>query len=142
MKELGAQLLVKTVQGLADGSLKEIPQSQISNPTSPVLHAPKIFTDTCRIDWNKPVVDIHNLVRGLSPFPGAFTQLEGKTLKIYQSLKEEGNINQPPGTVVTDKKTYLKFACTDGYLHVKELQLEGKKRMFTEDFLRGYRFHQ
>lgn len=140
MKELGAQLLVKTVQGLADGSLKEIPQSQIPNSQSEILHAPKIFTDTCRIEWNRPVADIHNQVRGLSPFPGAFTQLEGKTLKIYQSLKEEGKVNEQPGTFVSDKKTYLKFACMDGYLHVKELQLEGKKRMFTEDFLRGYRF--
>jgi methionyl-tRNA formyltransferase len=142
MKELGAQLLVKTVQGLADGSLKEIPQSQIPNSKSQILHAPKIFTETCRIDWNKPVADIHNLVRGLSPFPGAFTQLEGKTFKIYQSLKEEGNVNEQPGSFITDKKTYLKFACTDGYLTVKELQLEGKKRMLIEDFLRGYRFQE
>lgn len=140
MKELGAQLLVRTVQGLADGSLKEIPQSQLSNAKAQILHAPKIFTDTCRIDWSKPVADIHNLVRGLSPFPGAFTQLDGKTLKIYQSQKEEGNVQETPGTIVTDKKTYLKFACTNGYLQVKELQLEGKKRMLTEDFLRGYRF--
>ena len=142
MKELGAQLLVKTVQGLADGTINEIPQSDIRHQTSDIRHAPKIFTDTCRINWNKPVADIHNLVRGLSPFPGAFTQFEGKTLKIYKSLKEEGNVNEPPGTVVTDKKSQLKFACVDGYLNVKEIQLEGKKRMLTEDFLRGYRFQQ
>lgn len=142
MKEIGAQLLVKTVQGLAEGTLNETPQSDIIHQTSDIKHAPKIFTDTCRIDWNKPVADIHNQIRGLSPFPGAFTQLEGKTFKIYQATKEEGNANETPGTVLTDKKTFLKFACADGYLNVKELQLEGKKRMLTEDFLRGYRFQE
>lgn len=142
MKEVGAQLLVRTVRELAAGTLKEIPQSQIPNSKSQINHAPKLFTDTCRIDWNKPVADVHNLVRGLSPFPGAFTQLEGKTLKIYQATKEEDTTKEAPGTVVTDKKTFLKFACHDGYLQVKELQLEGKKRMLTEDFLRGYRFQE
>ncbi|ANE50114.1 methionyl-tRNA formyltransferase [Flavisolibacter tropicus] len=142
MKEIGAQLLVKTVQGLAEGTLNETPQSDITHQTSDIKHAPKIFTDTCRIDWNKPVADIHNQIRGLSPFPGAFTQLEGKTFKIYQATKEEGNATETPGTVLTDKKTFLKFACADGYLNVKELQLEGKKRMLTEDFLRGYRFQE
>jgi methionyl-tRNA formyltransferase len=141
MKEIGAQVLVKTVQGLADGSLKELPQSSVAN-LSEIRHAPKIFTDTCRIDWNKTVAEVHNLVRGLSPFPGAFTQLEGKTLKIYQATKEERRTTEVPGEALTDKKTFLKFACTDGYLYVKELQLEGKKRMLTEDFLRGYRFQQ
>lgn len=140
MKEIGAQLLVRTVQGLAEGFLQEVPQSEISNQQSEIRHAPKIFTETCRIDWTKEVATIHNQIRGLSPFPGAFSQLEGKTLKIYQSTKEEGNVMETPGTVVTDKKTFLKFTCTDGYLNIKELQLEGKKRMLTEDFLRGYRF--
>jgi methionyl-tRNA formyltransferase len=142
MKQIGAKLLVKTVQGLAENTLKETPQSDIRLQTSDIRHAPKIFTDTCHIDWNKTVSEVHNLVRGLSPFPGAFTHLEGKTLKIYQSIKEEETTNESPGTVVSDKKTYLKFACTNGYLIVKELQLEGKKRMLTEDFLRGYRFQQ
>lgn len=142
MKEIGAQLLVKTVQGLADNNIKEVPQSQVPNSNTPIHHAPKIFTDTCRIDWHKPVAEVHNLIRGLSPFPGAFTQLEGKTLKIYQATKEENTVKETPGTFVTDKKTFLKFACIDGYLQVKEMQLEGKKRMLTEDFLRGYRFQE
>jgi methionyl-tRNA formyltransferase len=142
MKEIGAQLLVKTVQGLIHNTIKETPQSAIVNPQSEIRHAPKIFTETCRIDWNNSVAAIHNLIRGLSPYPAAFTQLEGKTLKIYKAIKEEKPIANTAliGTYETDKKTYLKFIGADGYIEVKELQLEGKKKMLIEDFLRGYRF--
>ena len=105
-----------------------------------MAHAPKIFTDTCRIDWNKPVNDVYNLIRGLAPYPAAFTQLEGKTLKIYAAAKEETTPKHQPGEWDTDKKSYLRFACTDGYINIKELQLEGKNRMLVRDFLRGYRF--
>lgn len=144
MKEVGAQLLVKTVQGLADGTLKETPQSSIGNteplpPHSQLKHAPKIFTETCRIYWNKPVADVHNLIRGLSPFPGAFTTLNGKTLKIYRSEKEVVQPSTEAGRFETNSKTFLKFACADGYVVVKELQLEGKKKMNVEEFLRGFR---
>ncbi len=164
MKEIGAQLLVKTVKGLADGTLKKRPQatmvkSQLSEEEPgnseghPPKHAPKIFTETCKIDFTKSTAEVHNLIRGLSPFPGAFTFLNGKTLKIFKSEPE--GINQITGlnrseesantlesypTVFTDGKTYLKFACADGFIAVKELQLEGKKKMETVDFLRGYRF--
>lgn len=143
MKEIGAELLVKTVKGLADESLKETPQLQTSNlkrQTLSLKHAPKIFTETCRIDFYKPVAEVHNLIRGLSPFPGAFTGFNGKTLKIYRTQKEPGNTRSSPGNFETDKKTFLKFACTDGYVLVKELQLEGKKKMSITDFLRGYHF--
>src|SRR5215203_1035819 len=89
LKELGAEVLVKTIHALANGTLKEISQSEISNAKSEtIMHAPKIFTETCRIDWNKPVDEVHNLIRGLSPFPGAFTHLNEKLLKIYRSEKE------------------------------------------------------
>lgn len=136
MKEIGAALLVKTVQGLANGSLKELPQVY----SGELKHAPKIFTETCRIDFHKPAQTVHNLVRGLSPFPGAFTSVNGKTLKIFKSEKELNAGDDEPGTYKTDGKTFLKFACIDGCILVKELQLEGKKRMRVEDFLRGYRF--
>ncbi|MES1218372.1 MAG: methionyl-tRNA formyltransferase [Bacteroidota bacterium] len=155
MKEVGAKLLVKTIIGIAEGTLKEIDQSSIEHSQqsgshspftihhSPLKHAPKIFTETCKIDWNKPVAEVHNLIRGLSPFPGAFTELKGKMLKIYRSEKETSpnpSKGGASGRFETDKKTFLKFACTDGYIIVKELQLEGKKKMNTEDFLRGYSF--
>lgn len=137
MKEIGAQLLVKTVKGLAAGTLKEVEQG--SFPTTELKHAPKIFTDTCRIGWNNNAGSIYNLVRGLSPFPGAFTSLKDKTLKIYRAKKEITATGMPVGEVVTDGKTFLKFSCADGFVHVLELQLEGKKKMPVEEFLKGYR---
>jgi len=141
MKEIGAQLLVKTVKGLADGKLQEAPQLPTFNsPQSTLHHAPKIFTETCKIDFTKTTAEVHNLIRGLSPFPGAFTTLDGKTLKVYKSEKEIMATKSTAGSYETDGKTLLKFACADGYISVKELQLEGKKKMLTEDFLRGYRF--
>ena len=142
MKEIGAQLLVKTVKGLADGSLKEVPQSSLNNVIpATIKHAPKIFTETCRIDFQKSVEEVHNLIRGLSPYPGAFTYLDEKMLKIFRSEKEKGNdANKPlPGEYKSDGKSYLKFGCSDGYIVVKELQLEGKRKMSAGDFLRGYR---
>jgi len=140
LKELGAQTLVKTIKGLADDTLKEMPQSQIPNPKSETLkHAPKIFTDTCKIDWNKPVDEVHNLIRGLSPFPGAFTFLNEKLLKIFRTEREHKRSSIPAGEFETDGKTFLKFACSDGLISLKEIQMEGKKKMNVEDFLRGYK---
>jgi len=166
MKEIGAQLLVKTVEGLADGTLQETPQLSIANPSTnaqdqlptdrnPTLevnsrlttddsrllkHAPKIDTHTCRIDWHKSIDEICNLIRGLSPHPTAFTELGDKTLKVFRSEKESAVPTSRIGRWETDGKSYLKFAAKDGYIHLKEVQLEGKKRMSIEDFLRGYRF--
>lgn len=140
MKDIGAQLLVKTVDGLVQGTLTETPQSSVINQEAQIKHAPKIFTETCKIDWNKTVDEVHNLIRGLSPFPGAFTYLNDKMLKIYKSEKEYKQPSIAPGEFDTDSKTYLRFACSDGFLLVKELQLEGKKKMNVEEFLRGYRF--
>jgi methionyl-tRNA formyltransferase len=139
MKGVGAALLVKTVQGLAEGSLTEMPQTALAAGQA-LRHAPKLNTDICRIDWHQPVAAVHNLVRGLSPFPAAFSQLDGKTLKLFRTTVQEGTPSVAPGQYQTDGKTYLRFACADGYLNVLELQLEGKKRMAVEDFLRGYRF--
>jgi len=137
MKEVGAQLLVKTMQQLAEGTLKEISQQQFD--ASVIKHAPKIFTETCKINWYKPAEEIYNLIRGLSPFPGAFTLLNEKMLKVYKSKKEIAVHDFEEGTIQTDHKTFLKFACSNGFIHVTDIQLEGKKRMTIEDFLRGYR---
>ena len=136
MKMIGAKLLVETVKGLADGTLKEVPQeSRVKNQESKV--APKIHSETCKINFDKTVDEVHNLIRGLSPYPGAFTFLHDKMLKIYRSRKEYVNPRQAAGEVLSDNKTFLKFACTNGYIHALELQLEGKKKMNVEDFLRG-----
>lgn len=136
MMNVGANLLVKTINGLIKGTLKETPQPQIENAP----HAPKIFSEQCKITWEQKVNSIHNIIRGLSPFPGAFTSFNNKMLKIYRSEKEFATPSVEPGQHITDKKTYLKFAGIDGYIHVKELQLEGKKKMKIDEFLRGYRF--
>ena len=142
MKDLGARVLVETVRGLASGSLQGKPQpgnTDEQGVATVLKHAPKIFTETARIDFNKPVLEVHNLIRGLSPFPGAFTFFNEKMFKIYRSTKEEGEISVTPGQYLTDNKTYLKFACSNGYVHVKEVQPEGRKKMPVEDFLRGLR---
>jgi methionyl-tRNA formyltransferase len=141
MKLVGAEVLVETVKGLAAGSLQKLAQSSVVSGKSSVLkHAPKIFTETCRINWEQPVDVLHNFIRGLSPFPGALTTLDGKVLKVYRSKKELAAHTHRAGKVFSDGKTFLKFACTNGYIHIIDLQLEGKKRMLVEDFLRGYHF--
>jgi methionyl-tRNA formyltransferase len=135
MKEIGAQTLVRTIAGLAAGTLYGTPQD---NPPN-LHHAPKILTETCRIDWTKPTAEIYNLIRGLSPFPTAFTELDGKLLKIYHAAKDPTPPSLPPGQPDTDNRTYLRFAAPDGYIRVTELQVEGKRRMTIQDFLRGYK---
>ena len=141
MKEIGAQLLVKTVKGLADKTLKETPQrSTLNSQLSTLKHAPKIFTETCKIDFTKTVNEVHNLIRGLSPFPGAFTFFDGKVLKIFKADIIRQDDIKPLGVYQTDEKTFLHFTCSNGLIQVKELQLEGKKKMTVEEFLRGYRF--
>jgi methionyl-tRNA formyltransferase len=141
LKELGAQVLLKTVEGLAEGTLEEKSQvSVLSTEYSVLRSAPKIFTKTCQIDWNKTADEIYDLVRGLSPYPAAFTELGDKTIKVYRCEKEMVLPTTRIGRWESDKKTFLKFACKDGYIHLKDVQLEGKKRMSIEEFLRGYRF--
>lgn len=140
MKIIGAALLVETVKGLADGTLQKTDQSLLVNGQLSMLkHAPKLFTENCQVNWNDDVEKIYNLIRGLSPFPGALSTLDGKILKIYRATKEHAAHDHLPGKVISDGKTFLKFACADGYIHITDLQLEGKKRMLVEDFLRGYR---
>jgi methionyl-tRNA formyltransferase len=138
MKEIGARLLVRTIDGLVAGTLTAAPQE---NPTG-LRHAPKIFTETCRIDWTRSADEIYNLIRGLSPFPAAFTTLDGKLMKIYCSEKEMLPASAPlpaPGTPDSDQKSFLRFAAADGYIRVTVIQLEGKRKMKVDDFLRGYK---
>ncbi len=138
MMEVGAQLLVKTLQGLVAGNIQSQPQIGVADE-SQIKHAPKIFTKDCEINWEAPVQNIHNHVRGLAPFPGAITKVDGKIVKLYSTLIEHENPKEAPGTFVTDGKSFAKFACKDGYLVLNDIQWEGKKRMPIADFLRGYR---
>jgi methionyl-tRNA formyltransferase len=139
MMQTGADLLLQTIHQLDQGKLEETDQSSAS-PSNEVLHqAPKIFTETCEIKWDKNVEEVYNLIRGLSPYPTAFTFLNGKKLKIFKAEKELNNKVSKPGEMVTDRKSFLKFSASDGFISLKEIQLEGKKKMPVEDFLRGWR---
>lgn len=135
----GAEVLLKTVDAIRTGNIQPIPQDTIVEAAE-LKHAPKIFKEDCDINWDAPVAQIFNLIRGLSPYPAAYTYLEGKVLKIYETDKEVTTPTISVGQVDTDGKTYLKFAAQDGYIQVKTLQIEGKKRMQVDEFLRGYRF--
>ena len=143
---LGGDLVLKTVDAILAGNVKTIPQETFSS-TEPLRPAPKIFKDTCRIDWTKGVKPVYDFIRGLSPYPAAWTELcepdsSPVTMKIYESSKEFVEHTFAPGTILTDKKTYFKVASTDGFVHLLSVQLAGKKRMNVTDFLRGYRYSE
>ena len=138
MMEVGAQLLVKTLHGLFDNSIKAVAQEQVIGNDA-LKHAPKIFTKDCEIDWEKPCASIHNLIRGLAPFPGAITKIDGKIVKLFLTQKMEEPPTEAQGSFITDGKTFAKIACKDGYIGLADIQWEGKKRMPIIDFLRGYR---
>jgi methionyl-tRNA formyltransferase len=134
----GAGLLVKTVKGVESGRYNEHPQSQLIAGVE-LKHAPKIFKEDCLINWNQPAQTIYNKIRGLSPIPTAYTILNGKNLKIFRADYEIEKHDIHTGHFVTDNKTYLKFAANDGFVSLTEVQLEGKKQMGIEEFLRGVR---
>ncbi|MEI6595850.1 MAG: methionyl-tRNA formyltransferase [Bacteroidota bacterium] len=131
----GADVIVETLIAIENNSFKSTPQKKDSNKI-----APKIFTEHCKINWNNEGENIRNLIRGMSPYPGAFTELEGKILKIFDcDFKEDNEIKNQPGVFETDGKTFLKFACNNGWINLKNVQLSGKKRMNIDELLRGYR---
>lgn len=143
LMHLGGDLVVKTVDAILEGNVKTIPQEQLAAATE-LRPAPKIFKETCRIDWQAGVKKVYDFVRGLSPYPAAWTELhQGDAaplaLKIFETEKVFVAHNLKPGSIVTDKKTYFQIASTDGFVKVLSLQLAGKKRMEVADFLRGYR---
>ena len=138
MMEVGAQLLIKTVYGLFNKTIEAIPQKTVEAGSN-LKHAPKIFTKDTEVNWQNKIQDIHNLVRGLAPFPGAITKIEGKTVKLFSTYIMDEKPSETMGSFVTDGKTYAKIACSNGYLGLNDIQWEGKKRMPIVDFLRGYR---
>lgn len=143
LMRLGGDLVLKTVDAILEGSVKTIPQEELAQ-VGELRPAPKIFKETCRIDWTIGVKRIYDFVRGLSPYPAAWTELyqEGTDpvmLKIFETEKLFCEHSLALGTIVTDCKTYFKIASSDGYVNVLSLQLAGKKRMEINDFLRGYR---
>lgn len=139
LMELGAKLLVQTVELVESGNYQEVSQRDLieNEETVELKSAPKIFKEDCQINWIQPVEKVYNFIRGLSPHPTAFTYLNDKIFKVFSAEKQLSELGIYPGAFLTDDKTFLKFACTDGFILVKEVQLEGKKRMLIEEFLRG-----
>lgn len=146
---MGAQLVLKTVDALLEGDVESISQETLFSNVSELKEAPKIFKEDCQINWNKTSYEIHNLVRGLSPYPAAWTELlssgdeEKPRFKIFACEPvDEPFSNRLPGTIRSDNKTFLEVATKDGFLRITELQLTGKKRMGILDFLNGYDFEE
>lgn len=154
LMELGSKLVVNTVEAIIENNVELRVQRSFIQGSEILRPAPKITRELCHVDWNGKVKDIYNLIRGLSPYPAAFTELtkDGKVLqmKIYKTVKVTGDeyaemlsaagLEQAaPGTVLSDGRTYLAIAAADGALSITELQLAGKKKMAVKDFLIGFR---
>ena len=143
LMKVGGDLVVETVDAILDGSAQAIPQEQMA--VEGELHpAPKIFKDTCRIDWAQPTKRVYDHVRGLSPYPGAWTELvspsgESTILKIFEAEKVDEPHALEPGTIVTDGEKLLRVATGSGLVAVRSLQQAGKKRLKADEFLRGFR---
>ena len=141
---LGGELVLETVDAILEGTVKPIPQEELLGQEAELRPAPKIFKETCRIDWSKGVKQIYDFVRGLSPYPAAWTELcmadgSRQMLKLYETEKIFTAHQMKVGDIRTDKKNYFQIAVRDGFINVVSLQLAGKKRMGVEEFLRGYR---
>ncbi len=143
MMVAGGKLLVETIEGLRKGVITPIDQNTLISPDTVLKTAPKIFKPDCRIDWNNDPDTVHNFIRGLSPFPCAFSFLKSPEeeiiqVKIYKASKEYGGEQLHPGTVETDGKSWIKVAVAGGYIHLHALQLPGKKRLPVKELLRGF----
>lgn len=142
LMDVGAHLIVKTVKAIKEGNINAIPQNEIQK----LKTAPKIFKETCKINWEKEVSEVYNLIRGMSPYPAAWSLFKNTTtrnslsFKLYKVNQEEANTT--PLEIKTDEKTFLKIGCINGWIDVKEIQLEGKKRMPIADFLRGFKISE
>lgn len=139
----GARLIVKTLEGLAENFIKPQAQSSFMMPGEILKTAPKIFPEFCAINWANEPLKIHNFIRGLSPYPCARSSLKGENknivYKIFESQPEISEHMLQPGQIVSDGNSFIKIACIDGFIRILNLQIEGKKRLNTEDFLRGFK---
>lgn len=144
LMHVGSALILKTANEIANSfsqasELRFIPQDDVA-----ACHAPKIFKETCRISWSNTAADICNLIRGLSPYPAAFAGLKNGdaalSVKIFNAAYSKMAHGHTNGSVSTDNKTFLNVYCSDGIIEIKDLQLEGKKRMPVTEFLKGFKF--
>ena len=136
LMDKGAGLLVKTVKAVESGRYTENPQEHLAEGIE-LKHAPKIFKEDCNINWNQPAETVYNFIRGLSPYPTAYTTLNDKILKVFGAEYELAETGEQPGEFFSDNRTFLKVSAKDGFVHLKDVQMEGKKRMGIEEFLRG-----
>lgn len=140
---LGGRLVLETVDAILNGTVKPIPQEDMAT-VGELRPAPKIFKETCRIDWNQPVKKIYDFIRGLSPYPAAWSELitseegEGVVVKIFETEKTYEPHQLAVGTILTDGKKFMKVAVPDGLVSILSLQLPGKKRLKVDELLRGY----
>jgi methionyl-tRNA formyltransferase len=137
MKVLGADVLLQTVNLIAEGNAPSKPQNTFDS--AQLKEAPKLTRESCKIDWDQPVAKVHNHIRGLSPYPAAWIIFEGKNLKVFRGKKIPGMVDVIPGEYQIVGQTSLRFACNDGWYEITDLQIEGKKRMTTVELLRGRR---
>jgi len=143
LMEIGSKLVVKTVRAIEVNDYPQIPQEDLTNAGEELKIAPKIFKNDCKINWSYSIEKIHNHIRGLSPYPAAWTELTDANqkkvaVKVYAANKEIEEHSLSIGTLVSDKKTYLKVAVDGGFLNLTTIQMAGKKRMQIGDFLRGF----
>lgn len=139
---LGAEMVCETVDNILAGTIEPVAQETLEDGT-PLPPAPKIFKETCHVDWNHTVEQVYNLVRGLSPYPAAWCEWvapDGQAIgvKIFEASRRECHHDLAPGTLRTDGKKSIEIACTDGFLRIESLQLSGKKRLSAEELLRGF----
>lgn len=139
----GAGLVIKTVDAVINGNIEATPQSDFAAPETGLRPAPKIFKETCKINWDQPAEKVYDFIRGLSPYPAAWTELmlpgeEPINLKIFAAAAKKASHGLNPGSVTTDNKTYLDVAVADGYIRLSDIQAAGKKRMNVKDFLNGF----
>lgn len=142
LMETGGQLIAETVEAIMNGTVKAISQKEFAENET-LKSAPKIFKDDCKINWQQSVKKLHDFIRGLSPYPAAWTiitNVEDKplTLKIYKAIPEPEKHTYDSGKILSDNKSFLKIAVKDGFINISELQIQGKKRMSVKDLLNGF----
>lgn len=133
LMQLGAEVVLETVKSIENGEVELKPQD-----LSLVSKAPKIFKEDCEIDFNQPAEQVFNFIRGMNPYPTAWTTLDGKMLKVYKAEAKNVYHNIAPGKMISDKKSYLKITCRTGLISLKEIQMQGKRKMSIDEFLNGY----
>ena len=143
MTKTGASLVLETVRAIIENNIQSRKQDTFIDEDSELKPAPKIFKEDCRIIWDQPAIKIHNLIRGLSPYPAAYCIMKKSNeeipVKIFKSIHQIARHNEKIGTLISDGKKYLKVAVRDGFLEILELQLAGKKRMDVQSFNIGFK---